>query len=54
MTPIICDSCSDAAFEEGATPDMMPDVGADMPDHLCDQRETDGIVDCNCGCGVYH
>lgn len=50
----ICDSCRMAFEDEGCDEDMLAvgalDLGADIPDHICDSTETDGEVECSCPC----
>lgn len=50
----ICDSCRQAFYDEGADAGMLElgllDMGADIPDHICDSTETDGEVECCCPC----
>ena len=53
MIKTVCDSCYMAGQEEGAGDDgddIMSQIGWMMPDHLCDQVETDGEIQCGCGC----
>ena len=53
MIKTVCDSCYMAGQEEGAGDDgddIMSQIGWMMPDHLCDQVETDGEIQCRCGC----
>ena len=63
MTPLglpsrqntVCDGCLTAAYDEGADSlDMQQsiclDVGAEIPDHLCDAREELGLPACACAC----
>ena len=54
----LCDSCLDSATEDGAPEDIAPELmlimGLDMPDHICDQRETpDEDIHCACACYSY-
>ena len=50
----ICDSCLDAAHDEGVDDDIaelaMLELGADMADHLCDAVESGGAIKCLCPC----
>ena len=50
----VCDSCLDAAYDDGVEGDMqdtvMRELGGDMADHLCDEIETEGGIICGCGC----
>ena len=51
MIKTVCDSCYMAGQEEGAgDDDIMVQIGWMMPDHLCDPVETDGEIQCGCGC----
>lgn len=48
-----CDSCVDAATEDGAggiEEEALALMGEDMADHLCDEIETDGEIRCACPC----
>ncbi len=49
-----CESCIDAAIEEGAGDDIAAEclalMGEDIADHLCDEIETEGEVVCGCPC----
>jgi hypothetical protein len=48
----ICDSCLMAFQDEGAgefIEDVL-DLGADIPDHLCDRIEVGPEVQCDCTC----
>jgi len=49
-----CESCIDAAIEEGAGDDIAAEclalMGEDIADHLCDEIETGGEVVCCCPC----
>ena len=49
-----CDSCLDAALDEGGSdiPDfVLGEFGADIADHLCDENEGGATGDpCNCAC----
>jgi hypothetical protein len=58
MAKLICESCLEAADEE-VSPDIssvremtqfLVDMGADIADHLCDQIESDGDIQCVCAC----
>jgi uncharacterized Zn finger protein len=50
----ICDTCLESVAEEFGSEDMLAvqlliqEMGADLPDHLCDRVETDGEIDCSC------
>ena len=50
----VCDSCIMAAEEEGvpegAEEMMMREMGGEIADHLCDQIESDGDIQCACSC----
>lgn len=52
----VCDSCMTAAYDEmpsltGAEQEMVCiEMGADMPDHLCDSREEPDLGPCYCAC----
>ena len=49
----ICESCIEAATEEGAggfEEEALMLMGDDIADHLCDEIETDGEVRCSCPC----
>jgi len=50
----ICDSCLDAAYDEGAEDDIaelvMLELGNDVADHLCDANESGGAIKCLCPC----
>ena len=50
----VCESCLEVAEEEGAEEEeasmLMRTMGADVADHLCDQIESDGDVQCACAC----
>ena len=53
---MICDLCLEALEEELGETDkdevefMACSLGADIPDHCCEEIETDGAVVCECGC----
>lgn len=50
---VVCDSCRQAFADEGADEDILYaalEMGADIPDHICDKTETDGDVQCDCPC----
>ena len=58
MVRLVCESCLGAADEE-VSPDIssvremssfMVDMGADIADHLCDQLESNGDIQCACAC----
>ena len=50
----ICDTCLENVAEEFDSNDMLAvqlliqEMGADLPDHLCDRVETNGEIDCSC------
>ena len=50
----ICDTCLESVAEEFDSDDMLSvqlliqEMGADLPDHLCDRVESDGEMDCSC------
>ena len=50
----ICESCLDAAHDEGAEDDIaelvMLELGADVADHPCDAVESGGSIKCLCPC----
>lgn len=51
----VCDSCLDCAYDEGAhngelQAALCRTVGEILPDHLCDEIETDGEIRCACSC----
>jgi hypothetical protein len=51
----VCDSCCDVAYDDGITDwaeqqTIMRELGSELADHLCDQRETDGEIRCACLC----
>ncbi len=50
----MCQSCIEAAIEEGAFPDdaelLLAEVGADISDHLCDNIEVGPEAGCKCLC----
>lgn len=48
-----CDSCIQAAGDEGADgfeEEALAELGAEIADHLCDKRESEGEVPCDCPC----
>ncbi len=53
-----CDSCYDAASEEGTgygldsddLQELMGVFGDELADHLCDEIETEGEIRCGCDC----
>ena len=48
-----CDSCVDAAIEDGAEgfeEEALAIMGEEIADHLCDEIETDGEIRCACLC----
>ena len=51
---VVCDSCLDAAYDEGVKGDLqdevMRELGGEWVDHLCDQIESGGEIKCSCGC----
>mgnify|MGYP001617718041 CR=1 FL=1 len=56
--PEVCDSCLDVAYDNGfegyqAQANVMMEMGADLPDHLCDAvQEPECWPVCQCGCSV--
>lgn len=55
----ICDSCSQAGYEEAAglglddldiAATVLLEMGADIADHLCDETESEGEIRCECAC----
>jgi len=50
----VCESCIAAAEEEGVPEGeedtIMRDMGGEIADHLCDQIESDGDIQCACAC----
>jgi hypothetical protein len=54
----VCESCLQAADEEVSPnissvremSEFMVDMGADVSDHLCDQLESGGDIQCACAC----
>ena len=51
----VCDSCCDVAYDDGITDwqeqqMIMRELGSELADHLCDQRESDGEIRCACLC----
>jgi len=50
----ICDSCLEAAGDEGAEDDIaelvMLELGDDVADHICDATESGGAIKCLCPC----
>ena len=50
----ICDTFLESVAEEFDSDDMLSvqlliqEMGADLPDHLCDRVESDGEIDCSC------
>lgn len=50
----ICESCLDAARDEGAEDDIaklvMLELGGEVADHLCDANESGGVIKCLCPC----
>lgn len=56
---MVCDSCLNVAYDNGfktyvEQADVMKDMGDDLEDHLCDQVETEGEIECECGCRSYN
>ena len=48
-----CDLCLDAAQDEGASgfeEEALDLIGEDIADHLCEEIETQGEVECSCPC----
>ena len=48
-------SCCDVAYDDGITEwdeqqMIMRELGSELADHLCDQRESDGEIRCACLC----
>lgn len=47
-----CDECLTAAYDEGASADIIEEIlstmGADIPDHCCGSIETGTRCDCAC------
>lgn len=51
--PFMCDSCVDAAREDGAEgieEEALAIMGDEIGDHDCDEIETDGEIRCACPC----
>ena len=53
----VCDSCLEVVEQNYPGGDDIETavefcivMGKDIEDHLCDKRETDGEVECNCQC----
>ena len=50
----VCESCIEALEEEGvpkgAETAMAIQLGAAIADHLCDQTESAGAIQCQCAC----
>lgn len=51
----VCDYCVNEAYDLGVEDyegqaNLMRSIGLEMPDHLCDYTETQGEIDCGCGC----
>ncbi len=51
----VCDSCLDAAADEGLARDheaamFCIELGDELADHLCEEIECDGIARCSCSC----
>ena len=52
----VCDYCANEAYDMGfageyaAVVNLMRELGAEMPDHLCDEIEEDGEARCGCAC----
>ena len=56
VMPEVCDYCLDAAYDLGARTlqdqvMVATEMGADLPDHLCDVVELMGEEDVECSCG---
>ncbi|KKM88669.1 hypothetical protein LCGC14_1256400 [marine sediment metagenome] len=49
-----CESCVEAVIDDGADEDIAEEaldlMGEDIADHLCDEIETQGEVECSCPC----
>ncbi|KKL11465.1 hypothetical protein LCGC14_2545510, partial [marine sediment metagenome] len=49
-----CESCLEAVIDDGADEDIAEEclelMGEDIADHLCDEVETGGEVQCGCPC----
>ncbi len=66
MTPLgrpsrpdtVCDSCltiaydMDAEMDEEQQASICLEMGADIPDHLCDAREEPDLGPCSCACNA--
>jgi hypothetical protein len=54
MDHLICDSCFMEAEDEGAPEGeeamLMCEMGGELADHLCDEIESDGDIQCACSC----
>ena len=54
MVVAVCDSCLMIAEEEGVPEGeesmVMREMGSEVADHLCDQIESDGDIQCACAC----
>ena len=49
----LCERCLEAAEEEGAEgfeEEALELMGEDIADHICDEIETDGELQCSCPC----
>ena len=50
----VCESCLMIAEEEGVPEGeesmVMREMGGELADHLCDQIESDGDIQCACAC----
>ena len=53
-----CDSCSNAGHEDASIDlddlsmaALLPDMGANIADHMCDEPENGETGDCTCGKG---
>ena len=55
----ICDTCLESVAEEFGSEDMLAvqlliqEMGADLPDHLCDRVESNGELECSCPGHLY-
>jgi hypothetical protein len=51
---MICESCMDAALDEGVLEEdveqVMRSIGDELGDHECDQVESGGEIPCACAC----
>jgi len=51
----VCDDCVNKAYDQGVEGydeqvSTMMSIGAELPDHLCEELELDGEIRCDCGC----